>query len=399
MLRDHYVRSDKSYRKISYNPPMRFTRLLALVLLLAACQPQPSTRLRLVADGQTRDLPAGDLVPAHILADAGIAYSTSDRLLANGIPVPLDSPLPSGRVTLQLRRALNFRLAAPNGQFSLASSAWTVGEALLEAGVNLYVSDRLDPSADAPLEDGMVVVLAPGRDLLVRAAGGSTRVHSSAATVGQALAEAGIPLMGLDRAEPSENDALPADGQIRLVRVAESVTSAYKVIPYETQLIVSAELQPPAQDVLDPGEVGLALSRTRLRFEDGVEVGRAVESETVVRQPRTRVARSSFWAAKEMYATSYHPCVAGACSYGTSSGMKAGYGVVALNLDWYRALKGVRVYIPGYGLGVVGDVCPGCVGKPWIDLGYDQGNYVGWSSYVTVYFLAPAPLDIPWFLK
>ncbi|MDL1927348.1 hypothetical protein FBQ79_13990 [Anaerolineae bacterium AMX1] len=151
------------------------------------------------------------------------------------------------------------------------------------------------------------------------------------------------------------------------------VTSAYKVTPYETQLIVSAELQPPAQDVLDPGEVGLALSRTRLRFEDGVEVGRVVESETVVRQPRTRVARSSFWAAKEMYATSYHPCVAGACSYGTSSGMKAGYGVVALNLDWYRALKGVRVYIPGYG--------------------------VGWSSYVTVYFLAPAPLDIPWFLK
>jgi hypothetical protein len=79
--------------------------------------------------------------------------------------------------------------------------------------------------------------------------------------------------------------------------------------------------------------------------------------------------------------------------------MRAGYGVVALNLDWYRALKGVRVFIPGYGIGVIGDVCPGCVGKPWIDLGYDQNNYVGWSSTVTVYFLAPAPLEIPWFLQ
>ena len=389
--------------KISYNFPMPLTkriRVLALLLLLAACQPQSALRVHLILDGQIRGLALGDGIPVHMLANAGIAFSPADRVLVNGSPAPMDSPIQvQGLVTLQLRRAMPVTLVAPNGQITVNTAAFTVGEALREAGVSLFVSDRVEPPVETSVVSGMTVAITPGRELTVRAAGQTVRVRSSAATVGRVLAEAGIPLIGLDSATPSENEALPADGQIRIVRVTESINSAYKVIPYKTELIVTANLQPPAQDVQDPGEVGISLNRTRIRYEDGTEVSRVVESESVIRLPRTRVARSSYWASIQMYATSYHPCETGACSYGTSSGMKAGYGVVALNLDWYRALKGVSVYIPGYGTGVVGDVCPGCVGQPWIDLGYDQGNYVGWSSWVTVYFLAPAPPEIPWFLK
>ena len=391
--------------KISYNFPMPLTkriRVLALLLLLAACQPQSALRVHLILDGQIRGLALGDGIPMRMLANAGIAFSPTDRVLVNGYPAPMGSPIQAqGLVTLQLRRAVAVTLIAPNGQITINTAAFTVGEVLREAGVSLFVSDRVEPPVETFVVSGMTVAITPGRELTVRTAGGAVRVRSSATTVGQVLAEAGIPLIGLDSATPSdaEREALPADGQIRIVRVTESIDSAYKVIPYKTELIVTANLQPPAQDVQDPGEVGISLNRTRIRYEDGTEVSRVVESESVIRLPRTRVARSSYWASIQMYATSYHPCETGACSYGTSSGMKAGYGVVALNLDWYRALKGVSVYIPGYGAGVVGDVCPGCVGQPWIDLGYDQGNYVGWSSWVTVYFLAPAPPEIPWFLK
>jgi uncharacterized protein YabE (DUF348 family) len=400
--------------KISYNFPMQliparpstfFSKIeraliLACLFLLFACQPQTAPRVRLVVDGQARDIAAGDRVPLHMLANAGVAFSPADRVLMNGIPVPLDQPIqPQTVFTLQLRRAVPVTLVAPNGQITVTTAASSVGEALREAGVPLFVSDRVEPPVETSLASGMTVTITPGRELTVQAAGQTVRVRSSAATIGQVLAEAGLPLVGLDSATPSENEALPADGQIRIVRVTESIDSAYQVIPYETQLIVTTELQPPAQDVLDAGEVGISLNRTRVRYEDGIEISRVVESANILRLPRTRVARSSYWKAIEMYATSYHPCETGTCSYGTSSGMKAGYGIVALNLDWYRALKGMSVYIPGYGTGVVGDVCPGCVGKPWIDLGYDQSNYVGWSSMVTVYFLAPAPLEIPWFLQ
>jgi 3D (Asp-Asp-Asp) domain-containing protein len=154
--------------------------------------------------------------------------------------------------------------------------------------------------------------------------------------------------------------------------------------------------------VLDAGEVGISVSRTRIRYEDGAEMARMVENESVIRLPRTRVARSSFWAAKEMYATSYSPCNSGAstCYYGTSLGVPVAHGVVGMIREWYLALKGAQVYIPGYGYAIVADVGGGFPdGRAWIDLGYSDSDYVGWSSWVTVYFLPPAPPEVPWFLK
>ena len=376
--------------------------LLFTFVFITAFQPASAPRVKLIVDGQVRDIAASDLVPAHMLTAAAIAFSPADHVLLNGVPVPLDEVLqPKTQFTLQLRRAAPVTLVAPQGQITVNTAALTVGEVLREAGVNLFVSDRVEPSADTSITNGMTITTTPGREMIVHAGRQSVRVHSSTATVGHVLAEAGIPLVGLDASFPSEFEAIPADGQIRIVRVTESIDSAYKVIPYQTELIVTADLQPPAQDVLEPGDVGISLQRTRIRYEDGAEVSRMLESESVIRLPRTRVVRSSFWAAKEMYATSYSPCRSGGekCYYGTSSGLPVAHGVVAMNYDWYLALQGVRVYIPGYGTAVVADVCGGCVGKPWIDLGYSDADYQPWSSWITVYFLAPEPPAIPWFLQ
>jgi 3D (Asp-Asp-Asp) domain-containing protein len=340
-----------------------------------------------------------------MLANAAIIFSPTDRVLMDGMPIPMDQILqPQAQFILQLRRAVPITLIAPQGQITVNTAAFTVGEALREAGVSLFVSDRVEPPVETSIAGGMTVTITPGREIAVQAAGQTVRLRSSAATVGQVLAEAGIPLLGLDSATPSENEALPADGQIRIVRVTESITSAYKIIPNETELIVTTELQPPAQDVLDAGEVGISLNRTRVRYEDGLEVSRVIESESTIRLPRTRIVRSSYWAAKEFYATSYSPCRSsgepGVCYYGTSLGIPVAKGVVGMIREWYLAVRGMQVYIPGYGTAIVADVGAGYPdGRPLIDLGYSDSDSVGWSSWVTVYFLAPAPLEIPWFLQ
>ena len=74
-------------------------------------------------------------------------------------------------------------------------------------------------------------------------------------------------------------------------------------------------------------------------------------------------------------------------------------GVVAVVSEWYSVLKGYQVYVPGYGVGVIGDSGYGIPGTTWIDLGYDNDNWVPWSKVVTVYFLYPAPEEFPWFLQ
>jgi hypothetical protein len=68
--------------------------------------------------------------------------------------------------------------------------------------------------------------------------------------------------------------------------------------------------------------------------------------------------------------------------------------MVGLRYDLYLAMGGQQLYIPGYGFASVEDVCGGCTGKPWIDLGYSDNDWQQWDSWVTVYFLAPVPANI-----
>jgi hypothetical protein len=61
---------------------------------------------------------------------------------------------------------------------------------------------------------------------------------------------------------------------------------------------------------------------------------------------------------------------------------------------WYLLFGFEHLYIPGYGNAVVGDVGgAGLSSHYWIDLGYDDNNYVEWGDWVTVYFLTPVPAN------
>ena len=97
-----------------------------------------------------------------------------------------------------------------------------------------------------------------------------------------------------------------------------------------------------------------------------------------------------------LYATSYSPCRSGGskCSSGTASGEPARKGIVAVIPSWYAYMSGQQVYIPGYGYGIIGDTGGGIPGTNWIDLGYNDDDYVSWHSWVTVYFLTPVPANI-----
>jgi hypothetical protein len=270
----------------------------------------------------------------------------------------------------------------------------------------------------------LTIFFRPARDLNIFAGDQVITIRSAAETVGQALAEAGVPLIGLDTSSPLENEAPPADGQIRVVRVQETVSVALEPIPFTTQFIESPDIPLGQDETIQPGLAGLAMVRTRIRYEDGQEVSRKTETQIVVREPQQRIVAGGsqivlapvgdgvpyeYWLAYEMYATVYSPCQSGisGCSYGTASGAPAGQGIVAVDYSIYSELAGMRVYIPGYGLATIGDTGGGpiietALGVPrtkWIDLGFNEGEIQNMTGWVTVYFLAPAPSEIPYFLK
>jgi uncharacterized protein YabE (DUF348 family) len=401
---------------------MRINRLplLGVLFILLACQAKTPSQVTIIDGDKIESLRTAERLPLLILSRAGFNVTADDRAYINGIFAPLDQPMPEAdSVTLQIRRAQTLTIVTPNGQQTLHTAARTVGEALAEAGIQLSAMDLVEPAFDAPLDDVLIIRYTPARDLTVSVDGKKMQIKSSAATVGEALAEAGIPLIGLDYSLPSANEALPADGQIRVVRVSESVLLVQKAVPFQNETVESPELELDQQQVLEPGETGLAVSRVRIRYEDGQEAARQTESETLVRPPKKRVVAYGtkivlktvtidgvpiqYWRAISMYATSYSPCrsgVKGQCFSGTASGLPVKRGVVAMQKNWYYALQGMEVYVPGYGRGVIADLGGGFPdGRAWIDLGYSDSDWQEWGDWVTVYFLAPAPAAIPYILQ
>lgn len=396
-----------------------------ILFLVTACQPISSSVTIIDGDHIQRiESTERDLIP--LLTQAGIDLGQNDRVFVNGIPTPLDqTQLEAGSLTIQIRRAVGLTLTTPQGQQTIQTSALTVGHALTDAGFSLTKSDLIDPPAETPITQNLTVTYTPARNISIGIGDFELQVRSAAGTVGEVLAEAGIPLIGADTSSPLENEAPPSDGgQVSVVRVHESIEVALKPIPFTEEVVTSPDVPFGEKETIQPGIDGLTMTRTRVRFENGIEVNRETESETVMREPQTRIVQSGekivlspvggdipyeYWTAVQMYASVYSPCTSGTggCSYGTASGARAGYGIVAVDYSIYSYLAGMRVYIPGYGLATIGDTGGGPIiesafGVPrtqWIDLGFNDGELVNMTGWVTVYFLAPAPAEIPYFLK
>lgn len=395
-----------------------------ILLLTVSCQPQTSS-ITILDGGQIFHITSAEEIPLVLLTQNGFSPQPADRILLNGQPAALDQPFPPSEfIQLQLRRAVDVTLVTPQGEQAIRSSAFTVGQALSEAGFELTVNDHITPPAETPLADGLVIQFTPAREVTITVGGNVITLQTSAQTVGGALAEAGIPLVGLDTSSPLESEALPPDGQIRVVRIREAVSVALEPIPFEVEVVDSVDVAFGEEETLQPGVDGIAMVQTRIRYEDGVETSRETEDRTVMREPVKRIVASGskivlapaggeipyeYWYATEMYASVYSPCASGTggCSYGTASGARAGYGIVAVDYSIYSYLAGMRVYIPGYGLATIGDTGGGPIietafGVPrtkWIDLGFNEGELRNMTGWVTVYFLAPAPAEVPYFLK
>lgn len=373
-------------------------------------------------NGQAQRLTSLKSTPAAILAEAGVKLGPADRLKWNGLEIDLNAPLPeSGEQVWQIQRATNFTVMDAGEERTLLTHGPSVAHGLWEAGVQVGPGDWLSalPGQNTQAaSSGTPLSVARARPLVIAAQGAEIRLRTAAATVGEALSEAGVTLQGLDYSQPAESEPIPENGRIEVVRVTEELLFEQTLLPYESSLQPDPELELDQRSVMVPGQYGVLVSRHRVRYENGQEISRALDSDWTAAQPQNEImgygtkivphtldtpdGTIEYYRAVNVYATSYSPCRLGRenyCNYQTASGATLTKGIIAVSQSWYRMLVGSRVYVPGYGFGTIADTGYGIPGTPWIDLGYDEDNYPGGSPrYVTMYFLTPAPPNVPWTL-
>ena len=386
---------------------------LLLFGLLAVLGSRASTQVSIWVDDQPEPiiLHTNSNIPARFLEQAGIEFADQDRLLVNGMQESIEKPIQNpDQVLLQIRHAHQIELSVEGQELTFLSSAPTLGQALWENNIILRSSDVLSLPMETPLNSDLKVSLLKSQPLRIVANGKEFELLSSAETVGQALMLAGYSLQNQDYSVPGENEPLPADRTIKIVRVREEIQLLPTSISFNSEFVANSEMDLDTQKLVQAGEFGISMARVRVRYEDGQETSRVTETEWIAKAPTTQqyaygtkyaIQTTStadgiieFYRSASVWITSYKDT-----GSRTASGKWPTKGDVAVNPTWYKYMKGARLYIPGYGFGTVEDVCPGCVGKPWIDVFLPTAEYVGWHTTQTIYFLTPLPTNILWILE
>ena len=386
--------------------------LVLILLLIIFINNNASTTVTVYVDGQENPLKiiTRSNIPAIFLKQAGLALTTEDRILVNGIRVSTDKPVENiGNVVIQLRKAHQIELTLDGKPSAFRSAAPTLGQALWEQSIILRTSDSISVPLETPLNTELKVTIRHSQPVRILVQGQEVTLPTAAENIGQALAQAGISLQNLDYSIPSENDPIPDDRTIKVVHVREEITMQPKAIPFTNEYVTDAQLEIDSQKVVQTGEYGLRIARVRVRIEDGKEVSRKTEAEWVAKAPvnqkyangtkiniqtlSTPDGMIQYYRAISVYITSYRDT-----GSRTASGKWPARGDVAVRPEWYKYMKGASLYIPGYGIATVTDVCPGCVGKPWVDVFIPTSEYVAWHTTKMIYFLTPVPANPLWVL-
>jgi len=385
-------------------------------------------------DGRTIQARSLKSSPANILADLGITLAPYDKLMVDGQPIEAIAPATAGRLTtaslstragrgtgspvphnITVLRAVKLTVrsndAAP---VTLHTTALSIGEALRQAGMTLYLADKVQPELGTPVHDEQAVTIERAVPLTVVADGRHLHTRTHSKTVADALAEAGLALEGSDYTDPAPNAPLQRDMTIRIVRVAETFRIEQEPVPFEIQWMPDPEMEIDNQDLRQAGENGVLQNRIRVRYEDGKEISRRLEDSGIIRPPKTKVigygtkivvrtmdtpdGPVEYWRKIRMMATSYSASTAGtpktAKYYGrTALGWTMRFGIVAVDP---RVVKlSSRVYVFGYGVGDAGDTGGAIKGKR-IDLGFDDEDprVWTWHRWTDVYLLTPVPNNV-----
>ena len=200
--------------------------------------------------------------------------------------------------------------------------------------------------------------------------------------------------------EPQVNYILPAEQPVvTKSRFSEKLEENIELIPKKTVYKDDPETEAGIDKVLEEGEDGQRIKTIKITFYQGAEYDReVVETEVVPAKDKvilrgakivwrtldTPDGQIKYWKKMRVWATHYDSRCPG-CNEWTATGMRAGYGVVAVDPKVIPLYS--RVYVPGYGHAIAGDT-GGAINDNIIDLGFEDARTAGWSArFVDIYLL------------
>lgn len=358
----------------------------------------------------------------ELLATIGAAIGERDAVTVNGaFTFDLPKAKPQKGVVaaeVKLKRAIEVNVAeASRDVVKVATTADTVGEALMQAGNIIYLADIVKPALHERITPGMRIEIQRSKPSSIVVDGRRIRTRTQQRTVADLLAELNIALYDQDYTRPALDTPVTDNMEIKVVRLRREVVVEQDLLPFDTRWQPDAGLELDTQVLAQEGAPGVRERRTLVTLEDGATVKRQLVADFIARDIQPKVYKYGtqvvvrtlntpsgpveYWRKIRMLATSYSASTAGvpvtSAWYGkTRCGFAMRSGVVAV--DPRVIPLRTNVFVEGYGTGYACDTGSAIKGKR-IDLGYADAELKLWLKYADVYVLTPVPATIDYILE
>ncbi|MDX3529598.1 ubiquitin-like domain-containing protein [Streptomyces sp. ID05-39B] len=241
--------------------------------------------IELTVDGKPRTLHTFADDVGELLAEEGLRIGAHDMVA----PAPAAALANGDEIAVRYGRPL--RLMLDGAPREVWTTAHTVEEALRQLGVRAEGA-YLSVSRSRPIgREGLALDVRTERALTIMADGRARTVRTNAATVREAVEEAGITLRGQDTT-PVAPGSFPRDGQtITVLRITGSREVREEAIPFLVRRTEDPTLLRGTEVVERAGQPGLLRVTYALRTVNGVrQKPRRVRTE-IVREPRAQVVK------------------------------------------------------------------------------------------------------------
>ncbi|MEU7168567.1 ubiquitin-like domain-containing protein [Streptomyces morookaense] len=241
--------------------------------------------VQLSVDGRPRTLHTFADDVNELLADQGMHVGEHDIVA----PGPHHDLASGDRVIVRYGRPVTLTIDGERRQ--VWTTARTVDGALQQLGVRAEGAYLSASRSTAIGRKGLDLDVRTERSVTFMADGRERTIRTNAATVREALDQAGIALHGQDTTSVDPG-SFPRDGQtISVMRITGSQEVREEPIPFETERHEDPSLYKGTETVVQRGEPGAERVMYALRTVNGVkQKPRKISSETV-RQPRTEIIK------------------------------------------------------------------------------------------------------------
>lgn len=270
------------------NKVWKFAKVAIAIVLVVMCAltvvaaaSVVTYNVTIIENGNSRTISTKAETLTDVLREANIETDSNDIIIA-------DAFVPGESGTIVINRGYNV-MVSYHGETFRTVGYENVGNVIAKEKLEIGENDIVNFPLEKRLSEGMKIVIEKAVKVTIVADGITVEKEAFSADVETILSKSGIAVGENDIVEPDRKAIIREDATIIIKRVTFEERTVTEAIGYETTYVDNANMHRGSVNVKTAGADGEKTVVYRDMYVDGVMTETKVMSETVVKEPVTKI--------------------------------------------------------------------------------------------------------------